>query len=490
MGEPYSILENQPGEQRHQGRASVTIDTLPLSVLLNTFDFCQVDYRLPYNVFSSWNWLDLVHVSRRWRQVIFASPLRLNLQLVCTPTTPAREMLDIWPPLPIMIEAMPDQYPTSDVYDDNLVAVLERRDRVRVIIVWDLSSDLLDKLAAVMLEPLPALTLLSLRFKGDVASALPERFLGNSALALQRLELDGIPFPTLPRLILSLDHLTDLCLCNIPPTGYISPDVMASCLSTLTGLRELTIQFKTPRPRFEPSNRRLLSRTRVVLPALIYFRFKGVSEYLDDLVARIDTPVLGHLEAVFFHQLIFDIPQLSQFSQRTNTLNSPDRVELILHAHSVQVNFCHHSATNLYLHIPCSQSDWQLSFLVQVCGHPLPVGSSVERLDIDDFEMSPQIWHDDTDYDQWLEVLRPFMAVRELRVSKSQAPLLMRALKDLTGERTMEVLPKLSDLYLKGPQSAKSLQETIGPFVAGRQLSGHPVAVRCREGQDWKIVDL
>jgi len=421
---------------------------------------------------------------------MFTSPLRLNLQLHCTPTTPAREMSDIWPPLPIMIEAMLHQYPNSDVYDDNIVAALERRDRVRVITAWGLSSYLLDKIAAVMLEPFPALTNLSLRSKDDVTSALPETFLGNSAPGLQRLELDSIPFPALPKLVLSFDHLTALCLRNIPPTGYISPDVMVSCLSTLTRVSELTIQFKTPRPRPEPSNRRLLPRTRIVLPALTYFNFKGVSEYLDDLVARIDTPNLIHLDAVFFHQLIFDIPHLSQFSLRTDRLKSPDRVDFLLHANSVQVNFGHHPTTNLYLHIPCSHSDWQLSFLVQVCGHPLPVGSSVERLNIDDFEVSPQKWHDDTDYDQWLEVLRPFMAVRELHVSKSQGPLLMRALNDLTGQRSMEVLPKLSDLYLKGAQSVESLRETIGPFVAGRQLSGHPVAVHCIEGGDWKIVDL
>jgi len=475
------------------GRATnVTIDTLPNNVLLNIFDFCQVDSTLPYNIFSSWKWLDLVHVSRRWRQVVFASPLRLNLQLECTPTTPAREMLDTWPPLPIRIEAMLNQYPNSNsgAYDDNVVAALEHRDRIRGITIWGLSSYLLDKIAPVMLEPLPALTILSLQSQGDVASALPETFLGNSAPGLRRLHLDGIPFPALPKLVSSFDHLTDLCLCNIPPTGYISPDVMASCLSTLTGLGELTIKFKTPRPRPEPSSRRLLPRTRFILPALTYLIFKGVSEYLEDLIARIDTPTLGHLDAVFFHQLIFDIPQLSQFSLRTNRFMSPNRVEFFLHAHSVQVNFCHHSTTYLSLRIPCSQSDWQLSFLVQVCGHPLPVGSSVERLDIGDFEVSTQKWHDDTDYDQWLEVLRPFMAVRELGMSKSQGPLLMRALNDLTGQRTMEVLPKLSDLYLKGAQSVESLRETIGPFVAGRQLSGHPVAVHCMEGQDWKVVDL
>src|SRR5258708_4002777 len=48
-------------------------------------------------------WHSLVHVCRRWRHIVFRSPHRLNLQLVCTPKTPSRDTLDVWPALPLVI---------------------------------------------------------------------------------------------------------------------------------------------------------------------------------------------------------------------------------------------------------------------------------------------------------------------------------------------------------------------------------------------------
>ena len=51
-------------------------------------------------------WLTLAHVCRRWRSVVFGSPRRLNLQLVCTTRTPVRNTLDVWSALPLAIEAL------------------------------------------------------------------------------------------------------------------------------------------------------------------------------------------------------------------------------------------------------------------------------------------------------------------------------------------------------------------------------------------------
>ena len=67
-----------------------------------------------------------------------------------------RETWDIWPPLPIEI----DLVGSYDV--DNIIATLERRDRVRDIRVHDLSSSQLKRLAPIMQEPFPALTCLQL----------------------------------------------------------------------------------------------------------------------------------------------------------------------------------------------------------------------------------------------------------------------------------------------------------------------------------------
>ena len=59
---------------------------------------------------------------------------------------------------------------------------------------------------------------------------------------------------------------------------------------------------------------------RSVLPALTIFQFKGVSEYLEGVIARIDTPHLDVLQIVFFRDPTFDIPQLYRFIGGTGSL--------------------------------------------------------------------------------------------------------------------------------------------------------------------------
>jgi hypothetical protein len=56
-------------------------------------------------------------------------------------------------------------------------------------------------------------------------------------------------------------------------------------------------------------------------------------------------------------------------------------------------------------------------------------------------------------------------------------PFIARALQELIGESTTEVLPNLRDLSLGGAAISGSIQEDIQPFIEARRLSGRPVAV-------------
>ncbi|KAH9955720.1 hypothetical protein BGW80DRAFT_1566065, partial [Lactifluus volemus] len=114
-------------EPRGQVFQRATIGSLPDNVLIEIFDFYQVKtevYEHP------WDWEKLVHVCRRWRCVIFGSPVRLNLELICTEKSPVRKLLDVWPPFPLIIKFDFDNriWERIDV-TDNLIAALERRDR-------------------------------------------------------------------------------------------------------------------------------------------------------------------------------------------------------------------------------------------------------------------------------------------------------------------------------------------------------------------------
>lgn len=61
---------------------------------------------------------------------------------------------------------------------------------------------------------------------------LPDTLLGGSAPRLRLLELDRIPFPGLPILLSSATQLVHLRLYYIPHPGHISPEVMATFIST------------------------------------------------------------------------------------------------------------------------------------------------------------------------------------------------------------------------------------------------------------------
>ena len=97
---------------------------------------------------------------RRWRQVVFASPLRLNIRVLCKHGTPVRKNLGIWPTFPIHIEYL---YPKTieSIDEDSVIAALEHTDRVSAIGLW-LTGSQLGKTITVMQQPFPALTHLCL----------------------------------------------------------------------------------------------------------------------------------------------------------------------------------------------------------------------------------------------------------------------------------------------------------------------------------------
>ena len=231
-------------------------------------------------------------------------------------------MLDIWPVLPIAI--------WGDGHDkwgmDNIFAALEPEHIYRICAMGliDIPSLELEQVLAEMQRPFPILTILYLGFDDETETPLvvPASFLGGSAPLLEALKLNNIPFPGLPKLLLSATHLVDLSLLNIPHSGHFSSEVMASCLSMLTRLETLEIGFKSPRSRPGRKSRHPPSPT--LLPVLTRLWFKGLCEYLEDLVVRIDAPLLDSLVITFFHQLIFDTPQLTQFICRAPKLKTQD----------------------------------------------------------------------------------------------------------------------------------------------------------------------
>jgi len=391
-----------------------------------------------------------------------------------------KETLAVWPPLPIVVGkyGLPTQM-------DNIIVALEHNDRVCQIHLRQVTNSQLGEVLAAMQQPFPALTKLLIwrtdgQLEDETRPVVPESFLGGSAPRLRHLSLEGVPFPGLPKLVLSATDLVGLYILEIPHSGYISPEAMARCLSTLTRLKRLELGFKSPLSRPVRESRRPHLLTRSVLPALTDFEFEGVSEYLEDLVARIDAPLLDSLGIWFFHQLIFDTPQLAQFVARTPNIQPPVEAHIFFTDSHVQVTSPR--TLSFVLGINCRQSDWQLSSLAQVFSSSFPI-PAVERLYICEYEYGRPHWQDDIEDSQWLEVLHPFTGLKDLHVSREFLPRIAPAFQALSGERVTEVLPALQSLFLEELHPSGPVQEAIEKFVAARKLAGYPIAVSHWDGK-------
>ena len=457
------------------------IDVLPDDVLLEIFDFyldVRAGVRNTGRGLAVEAWQLLVHVCRRWRTLIFRSPRRLNLRLYCTSKTPAKDTLDVWPTLPLIVEGV-----ASSSGTDNIIAALGQSNRIHEISLRGRAGRPLEKVLATMEVPYPELTVIRLSSVHVIRQIIPDLFLGGSAPRLQYVDLSGIPFPGLPKLLLSTNHLVYLHLSNIPHSGYISPEAMVALISVLPTLASFHLGFESPQSRPDRGSQSLPPPKHSILPALYEFRFTGVTEYLEELVTRIDTPQLKTLEIIFFNQTDFDIPQLAQFISRKPTLTAPDKafVQFAEITSSIELQYrTSESGLEIALAISCRESDWQVSSIEQVCNSFLPpilVEDLYIRVD------SNGVWKNVViENAQWLQTLLPFTAVKDLYLSKIHAPGIAAALQELVGGRTTEVLPSLQNIFVEGlgVEPSGPFQENIGLFVAARQLSDHPITI-----SDW-----
>jgi hypothetical protein len=391
-------------------------------------------------------------------------------------------MLDVWPAfLPIVIQDVNGEASDEDEESfikeeraDNIIAALEHNSRVRQFSSW---GNLIPRFAAAMRRPFPELTELHLWLDDVRAQTLPDSFLGGSAPRLRVLRLDNIRVPGLQRILSSASDLVCLYLTDFPNSGFFPPEAMVACLSTMSRLEELELEFQAyqSRPDRTPASRSPLPLKRTVLPALTSLSFKGTSEYSEDFVARIDAPLLVLIRVVFYHHLFFRTLQLLLFIGRIEKFKLLCQADVIFFPGAA--NFEAHPRTrtdhdvSLVLGVSCHyDSDTQLSSLAQICTLSLPLFSNIERLEIS--QVPPWGPFDEHQLGglRWLELLHPFLAVKDLYLSEEIALLAVPFLHT-------EVLPALQNLFVGGLQSSGAIKEATGEFVAAKQASGHVVSV-------------
>ena len=431
-------------------------------------------------------WCTLVHVCRRWRNLTFTSPRHLNLALLYRPfRRSVKEMLDVWPELPINISL--HRYPTQESID-NVIAALRLNHRVSGIDFGENTSDSAwERFVPLMQQPLPGLTRLWIRLKPYVSNniAISRSFLGGSAPSLRDLLLVDVPFPALPELLLSATNLVCLRYNHIPRSVYISPQAMITGLSALTRLESLSLIFRSPQSLPDRVVKIPPPHTRILLPALTDLRFEGAPEYMEHLVAQIDAPLLESMDVTLLNREILEVSELAKFVRRVDKPSLLDRARVTFNPERISVMLLQEPGWNIdpktvKLSPKCLESDLRFSYLARFCASCFPTPSPFESLHI----CVPHYyrWKDiiDNPDPQWLELLCLFNSVKKLYLSRYAAPRITQVLRGLPAERVLKVLPALEKVHIARLEPLGPLREAISEFADARQLSGHPVFI-----DDW-----
>jgi hypothetical protein len=348
---------------------------------------------------------------------------------------------------------------------------LRLHDRVRHICLY-LPSSILHKVLVLLDENFPILENLSLssRAEDSIPLTLPKAFL---APILRHLALPSISPPRRLRVLTSTVSLVTLKLRNIQTSSYFRPTVLIARLSSLPQLEELDIDFSIPIPR-PSAERELLGEqgAPVTLPCLKDLRFKGVSAYLESLVAQIRAPLLEQLVITLFNQIAFELPHLFHFINTTEVFKLPtatlyfDRDEIsVTTAHPSS----HWSRGPFHLRVMCKQLDWQIDCAAQICHALIPSLSGVKRFRLycSYMEIPTEFQNGEIDGTTWHELLWSFIGVMQLYIDRA-------LLKELS--RMLEVDEVGSDPgFLPNLRSIRALDNPFTSFIDARQAMGRPV---------------
>ncbi|KAH9008458.1 hypothetical protein EDB85DRAFT_2164366 [Lactarius pseudohatsudake] len=460
-----------------------SIESINDDILLSIFN-C---YRLIDE--KSWNlrlgWCKLSRVCRKWRNLLYGSAFHLDMHILCTNGSPVVDTLAHLPSLPLVIDYQ-DETGTMGAKDElGMSQALQLRDRIRHIVI-SVPPASLHKLPVLMDDSYPILEHLCLSSTAreeDAGLILPMTFMAPN---LRYLNLLGISLPTKLPLLSSTVALVTLTLTNIQSSGYFLPKHLVTRLRFLPQLEELTICFSVPVPR--PSAESELwnaPETPVTFPVLKHLTFRGVSAYLESLIAQISAPLLDHLGITIFNQVAFTLPHLSHFTNTTEGLKLPI-ASVIFESGAVSVvtdqrnrqqwadgppNF------SFSFRVMCREFDWQVDCAAQICNALIPMLSGVEGLTLNfDGHCIPTEWQDGAvDGTTWRELLGPFVGARKLRICHALIWELSLVLQSEDAGLDPMLLPCLQELV---PQlDEEHANNAFSSFIDAREIAGRPVRV-------------
>ena len=446
-----------------------TIHNLDDDSLLQIFRCYRLENEDNWNFRQTWR--RLVHVCQRWRYLVYDLSTHLDMCLFLTNDSPSIDTLSHLPPLPLVIDYSNRTRTTAQKDEDNIHLGLQQHGRVRRVALQAPSSSL-----RMWLEPMNQLfpRLVDLRLLSttidEMNLKLPETL---QAPDLRHLSLHGIGLPTGLPLLSSVNTLSTLSLTHIGATCYFPPVHLVTRLRGLPHLEELSIGFVMP--ILLPSSEGEMLPTPIVpvtLPTLRRLTFRGEDIYLNDLVSRINTPLLERLSFTLIFDLAFTLVNLAEFIHRTEGFRCFS-ARIVFNQDGASMNAGHYeqlAVEKLNLLVSCEPLDWQIDSITQVCGALGEFLSAVEDLTLDlDVDGMPSDWENALDSMLWHELLLPFTGVKRLHIGSSLTRELSQALKSVV----MELLPDLQELEVQ--LEIDQAKDQFSLFLETRELVGRPV---------------
>jgi len=465
-----------------------TINRLPDEVLLEIFDsYRQSTDQYDRQWRKNYMWLNLAHVCRRWRAVMFASSSRLDLSITVAPQKPGHIKTILSSPLPIFIEY-------KCLYGDitgsalwRMRAALGHRDRVREI-SFEGSNAGFKKFFRATRRPFPVLESLSLRFGYDYEQNIPVTFLRGpdlSDLHLRRLSLDCLSLASVSGFLLSATALTDLVLLVDTATEPSTETSLLACLRGMHCLRNLDLSI-LPNPLDYPS-RHSIPKDTVPISELTRFHYIGHNTFLNNLMAGFSAPSLQDVRFMLCNLLpIMHIPRFidglrEQYHTANVTFNgnSMDDFRLSLMTHSGDINHFKPSFRFHTNHFPESIE---------------PITSSgMSSTKLATAEELALLFPDTAKVTEWQhdfplrEFLRQFRSVKVLRLD----PFVPEVALSLQQDNGESFLPLLEEIELSAPPISRSTNSpdeeyqrcaaaelaAFDPFISAREQMGRPVNV-------------
>ena len=419
-------------------------------------------------------WVNLAHVCRKWRAVMFASSSRLDLGITVENTKPRHIKTVLSGPLSIFFfyRSVYGQLSGSALW--RMRAALKHRDRVCEINFRG-CQPAYDQFFKETNCAFPVLESLDLF---DYGLELPDTFLGGpdlSYLPLRRLKLGRVSLASISRFLLSVTALTDLSL--LLNTAF-SPSPQKSLLACLKGmhfLRRLDLSI-TSESQSQPSTPKDIAP----LSKLTFFRYRGDIGSLDHLVAGLSAPSLQDVCIDFYVEP--HVAHLSRFIDEIEehyyavhaTFRGWD-FRLSLLTQSEYINHCkpHFTLGAVPIDPPIS-----------IMGMSRPLSTrftTVEELRVTFNKEDVRVGEDSI---PWRGFLQQFPRLKALRTEGANDYHIARTLlQDHEEPDDPALLPALEEIELSkdsllSPESQRGSElAAFGPFVSARQQAGRPVKV-------------